>query len=72
MGIEFAKKGADVVLVARDVEKLKLAVNKVEVAVSMARVLMYAGCKSIARAENQFSERGSDCCRGGSEGVHVM
>jgi len=31
MGIEFAKKGADVVLVARDIEKLKLAVSKVEV-----------------------------------------
>jgi len=31
MGIEFAKKGADVILVARNVEKLKLAVQKVEV-----------------------------------------
>ena len=31
MGIEFAKKGADVILVARNIEKLKLAVQKVEV-----------------------------------------
>ena len=34
MGIEFAKKGADVILVARNVDKLKLAVQKVEVLLS--------------------------------------
>jgi len=31
MGIEFAKKGADIVLVSRSEEKLKLALAKVEV-----------------------------------------
>ena len=31
MGVEFAKKGADVVLVSRNEEKLKLALQNVEV-----------------------------------------
>jgi short-subunit dehydrogenase len=31
MGIEFAKKGADIVLVSRSAEKLKVALQKVEV-----------------------------------------
>ena len=31
VGIEFAKKGADIVLVSRSEEKLKLALQKVEV-----------------------------------------
>ena len=31
MGIEFAKKGADVVLVSRSEEKLKIALQKLEV-----------------------------------------
>jgi len=31
VGIEFAKKGADIVLVSRSEEKLKLALAKVEV-----------------------------------------
>ena len=35
MGIEFAKKGADIVLVSRSEEKLKLALQKVEVAFSL-------------------------------------
>lgn len=34
MGIEFAKKGADVVLVSRSEEKLKLALQKVEVSLN--------------------------------------
>jgi short-subunit dehydrogenase len=31
MAIEFAKKGADIILVSRSEEKLKLAISKVEV-----------------------------------------
>jgi hypothetical protein len=31
MGVEFAKKGADIVLVSRSAEKLKIALQKVEV-----------------------------------------
>jgi short-subunit dehydrogenase len=31
MAVEFAKRGADVVLVSRSVDKLKLALQKVEV-----------------------------------------
>jgi short-subunit dehydrogenase len=34
MGMEFAKKGADVVLVSRSAEKLKIALEKVEVQAS--------------------------------------
>jgi short-subunit dehydrogenase len=34
MGTEFAKKGADVVLVSRSEEKLKLALQKVEVSLN--------------------------------------
>jgi short-subunit dehydrogenase len=31
MAVEFAKKGADIILVSRSEEKLKLAISKVEV-----------------------------------------
>lgn len=34
MGMEFAKRGADVVLVSRSEEKLKLALKNVEVYIS--------------------------------------
>jgi len=42
MAIEFAKKGADVVIVSRSVEKLKKALAKIEVIFHMKMLIV--GC----------------------------
>jgi len=48
MGVEFAKRGADVVLVSRSEEKLKLALQKVEVLSHTTDANV--GCESLTRA----------------------
>ena len=52
MGIEFAKKGADIVLVSRSEEKLKLALQKVEVCFPLSVILLMEGCSRVSRNRN--------------------
>jgi NADP-dependent 3-hydroxy acid dehydrogenase YdfG len=51
MGIEFAKKGADIVLVSRSEEKLKLAAAKLEVFLHCRR-LTNTGSQRISCSED--------------------
>ena len=62
MAIDFAKKGADLVLVARNEEKLKLALKKVEVSAvglnwKVVSVLMLRLCESPLSRNSIMSRR---------------
>ena len=49
MGIELAKRGADIVLVSRSEEKLKLALQKVEVLRAFGFwTMLISGCSRVS------------------------
>jgi hypothetical protein len=70
MAIDFAKKGADIVLVSRSEEKLKLALGKVEV--SIPNLIFNVGRPRITRAEVWLSYRGSHQCRGSKRSNYIL
>jgi NAD(P)-dependent dehydrogenase (short-subunit alcohol dehydrogenase family) len=55
MGVEFAKRGADVVLVSRSEEKLKLALQNVEVSLLLTGSKWEAGRVSPEQKFSYFS-----------------
>jgi NAD(P)-dependent dehydrogenase (short-subunit alcohol dehydrogenase family) len=71
MGIEFAKKGADIVLVSRSTEKLKIALQKVEVH-GVLFASDHIGCPGLTRAEIRISRCGFDHCRGSAKSYYIM
>jgi NADP-dependent 3-hydroxy acid dehydrogenase YdfG len=70
MAIDFAKKGADIVLVSRSEEKLKHALLKVEVFFTLC--LLNVGCTSISRSKVHFLLGEFDQCGGSKESDHFL
>jgi hypothetical protein len=73
MAIEFAKRGADLVLVSRSEEKLKAALKNVEVLpVCLSHILIYLGGSCIAGADLHVSQCRFVKSRRSKKGNHFL